>query len=85
MRQFIWLIVQVAIIAGTVYVFSDIASEKGTELHMGQAMMVGVILAFLVTLTWNILAGLLLVVRKALGRKFQSRNDARPRTRHTAY
>lgn len=57
MKQFAWWMVQIAIIAGCMYAFSDIATEKGTEFHVGQALTIGIILAFLVTITLNVIVG----------------------------
>lgn len=57
MHQLKWFALQIACVAFCMYALADVASEKGTEFHSGQAFVIGMMLAFLVTIICKIVVG----------------------------
>lgn len=62
--QVAWLALQAGCVALSIYAFSDIAEHDGTKFHVGQAFMIGIVMAFLATIAVKFMMGLLRLIWK---------------------
>lgn len=57
MRQLGWLTLQCSAVAVGMWLAAEVATKEGTPVHWGQAFLFGMMLAFILTIVCNIVAG----------------------------